>query len=47
MHHIVNGGIQLTPIDKEDLLSFIKTLRDDKFMTNPDFSVPAKFPDEQ
>lgn len=47
MHHILNGGIQLTPTEKIDLLNFIKTLRDDEFLTNPDFSKPAKFPDEK
>lgn len=47
MHHINNGGIQLTPPEKEDLLNFIRTLRDDEFMTNINFSSPLKFPDEQ
>lgn len=46
MHHINDGGIQLVPSEKEDLLNFIRTLRDDEFMTNPDFSKPDKFPDE-
>jgi cytochrome c peroxidase len=46
MHHINEGGVQLTPQEKEDLLNFIKTLRDDEFMTNPEFSRPEKFPDE-
>ena len=47
MHHINNGGIQLIPSEKQDLLNFIKTLRDDEFMTNPEFSCPEKFPDEK
>ena len=47
MHHINDGGIQLVPSEKEDLLNFIKTLRDDEFMTNPDFAKPIKFPDEK
>lgn len=47
MHHINNGGVQLIPSEKQDLLNFIKTLRDDEFMTNPDFSCPEKFPDDQ
>ena len=47
MHHINEGGVQLTPQEKEDLLNFIKTLRDDEFMTNPQFSRPDKFPDER
>ncbi len=46
MHHINDGGIQLTPNENEDLLNFIKTLRDDEFMTNKKFSAPDKFPDE-
>ncbi|MBC8319653.1 MAG: cytochrome-c peroxidase [Bacteroidetes bacterium] len=46
MHHINNGGIQLTPTEKEDLLNFIKTLRDDDFIMNEKFSAPDKFPDE-
>ncbi len=47
MHHINDGGILLTPTEKEDVLNFIKTLRDDDFMTNPDFGKPDKFPDEK
>jgi len=47
MHHINDGGIQLTPTEREDLLNFIRTLRDDEFMTNKDFSAPDKFPDEE
>jgi hypothetical protein len=47
MHHINDGGIQLTPTEKQNLLDFIKTLRDDDFMSNPDFSKPDKFPDEK
>jgi cytochrome c peroxidase len=47
MHHILNGGNQLTPNEKEDLLNFIKTLRDDEFLTNPEFSRPDKFPDDK
>jgi cytochrome c peroxidase len=45
MHHVNNGGVQLTPQKKQDLLSFIRTLRDDEFLTNPEFSKPATFPD--
>ncbi len=47
MHHINDGGVHLTPTEKTDLLNFIKTLRDDDFLTNPAFSKPDKFPDEQ
>ena len=44
MHHIVNGGIQLTPTEKSDLMAFIKTLRDDEFLSNPDFGMPESLP---
>lgn len=47
MHHILDGGIQLTPTEREDLMNFIATLHDEEFLTNPDFSRPDKFPDEQ
>lgn len=45
MHHANDGGIQLTPSEKSDLISFIKTLRDETFLTNPAFSAPTKLPD--
>jgi len=47
MHHVEAGGVHLTPKEKEDLLNFIKTLSDEDFISNPDFSKPAKFPDEK
>ena len=46
MHHVATGGIQLTPNEKTDLINFIKTLKDEDFLTNPAFSKPDKFPDE-
>lgn len=45
MHHVSNGGIQLTPGEKTDLINFIKTLKDEEFLSNPAFSKPEKFPD--
>lgn len=45
MHHANDGGIQLTANEKADLISFIKTLRDETFLTNPSFSAPDKLPD--
>lgn len=45
MHHVNDGGVQLTPSEKKDLVAFIKTLRDESFLTNPSFSKPEKFPD--
>jgi cytochrome c peroxidase len=44
MHHANDGGIQLMPGEKSDLIAFIKTLRDDTFLKNPAFSAPAKLP---
>lgn len=45
MHHANDGGIQLTPSEKSDLIAFIKTLQDDTFLTNPAYSTPDKLPD--
>lgn len=45
MHHVNEGGVQLTPSEKKDLIAFIRTLRDEEFLTNPAYSKPAKFPD--
>jgi cytochrome c peroxidase len=47
MHHVANEGVQLTPSEKADLMAFIKTLRDDKFLTNPAFARPEKLPGEE
>ncbi len=44
MHHIANGGIQLTPPEKADLIAFIKSLEDESFLTNPDFGAPGELP---
>lgn len=46
MHHVANNGVQLTPPEKADLMAFIKTLRDDEFLTNPAFARPEKLPGE-
>ena len=40
MHHVNRGGVQLTPQEKEELLAFIRSLHDEEFLTNPDFSRP-------
>ena len=45
MHHAYDGGIQLTPPEKADLIAFIKTLKDETFLTNPAFGAPDKLPD--
>ncbi|PKP53314.1 MAG: cytochrome-c peroxidase [Bacteroidetes bacterium HGW-Bacteroidetes-1] len=47
MHHVLRGGVQLTSTQKEDLKAFIRTLHDEGFLTNPAYSRPDKFPDEQ
>ena len=47
MHHVADGGVRLTEQEKKDLIDFIKTLRDDDFLTNPKFSKPDKFHDEK
>jgi len=47
MHHVANGGIQLTDKEKSDLKSFIKTLRDDEFLSDPAFSKPGTFPGDE
>jgi cytochrome c peroxidase len=45
MHHANDGGIQLTPLEKADLIAFIKTLKDETFLTNPAYSSPGILPD--
>jgi len=45
MHHIGTHGIKLTPAKLSDLKSFLLALTDSSFVTNPDFSKPAHFPD--
>jgi len=46
MHHIANGGTQLTPTEKENLKAFLLTLTDTVFINNPEFGKPNNFPDE-
>ncbi|MFH1121301.1 MAG: cytochrome c peroxidase [Bacteroidota bacterium] len=45
MHHVADGGVQLTPTEKAELKAFLLTLTDESFLTNPDFAPPALFPD--
>ena len=40
MHHIGTGGNQLTPAEKADLKSFLLTLSDSSFITNPAYGPP-------
>ena len=34
------GGVELTPLEKQQLLAFLKALSDPEFINNPDFSDP-------
>lgn len=45
MHHVAEGGVQLTPVEKAELKAFILTLQDNEFLTRPDFGPPETFPD--
>lgn len=44
MHHIANGGNQLTPAEKENLKAFLYCLSDTSFVTNPAYGPPDTFP---
>ncbi|MDP1622308.1 MAG: cytochrome c peroxidase [Bacteroidales bacterium] len=46
MHHIGTNGIRLNPTQLADLKSFLLSLNDSSFVTNPSFSRPAQFPDD-
>ena len=37
---IQNGGLQMTPQEKSDLLAFLQTLNDTVFLNNPAYSNP-------
>lgn len=45
MHHVAEGGVQLTPKEKAELKAFILSLQDEEFLTRPDFGPPERFPD--
>jgi cytochrome c peroxidase len=40
MELVGNGGAQLSESQKDDLEAFLRTLTDEEFLTNPDFSDP-------
>jgi cytochrome c peroxidase len=40
MHHVMDGGVQLTDIEKAQLKAFLNTLTDETFLNNPDYSKP-------
>lgn len=46
MHHVLRGGVQLTPNEKADLKAFILSLHDDQFLSDPRFASPTHFPDK-
>ena len=45
MHHVTKGGVQLLPLEKQDLKAFLRTLRDTTFINNPAYASPGVFPD--
>lgn len=46
MHHVMQGGVQLTPTEKADLKAFLFALTDTAFLNDSKFSKPV-FPDER
>ena len=40
MHHVMDGGVQLTDIEKNKLKAFLNTLTDETFLNNLDYSKP-------
>lgn len=40
MHHVMDGGVQLTDLEKAQLKAFLNTLTDEHFLNNPDYSRP-------
>lgn len=40
MHHVMDGGVQLTDLEKAQLKAFLNTLTDEMFLNNPDYSRP-------
>ncbi len=40
MHHVMDGGVRLTDIEKAQLKAFLNTLTDETFLNNPDYSKP-------
>ena len=42
MHHVMDGGVQLTDLEKAQLKAFLNTLTDENFLSNPNFTKPTK-----
>ena len=40
MHHVMDGGVQLSDLEKTQLKAFLNTLTDDEFLNNTEFSRP-------
>ncbi len=40
MHHVMDGGVQLTDVEKAQLKAFLNTLTDETFLNNPAYSRP-------
>ena len=40
MHHVMDGGVQLTELEKAQLKVFLNTLTDETFLNNPNHSKP-------
>ena len=40
MHHVMDGGVHLTDLEKAQLKAFLYTLTDETFMNNPNYSKP-------
>jgi len=40
MHHVMQGGVRLTDVEKAQLKAFLNTLTDETFLNNPDYSEP-------
>jgi cytochrome c peroxidase len=40
MHHVMDGGVQLTDLEKAQLKAFLNTLTDEHFLNNPNHSDP-------
>ena len=38
MHHVMDGGVRLTDLEKMQLNAFLNTLTDEQFLSNPDYS---------
>ncbi len=42
MHHVMDGGVRLTDIEKTQLKSFLNTLTDETFLNSPNYDNPNK-----